>query len=34
MVYSYRQTLEGYNLVRPDWSPRPAWHAFRAARKA
>ena len=33
MVYSYKQSLEGYNLVRPDWSPRPAWFAFQNAPK-
>jgi hypothetical protein len=34
MVYSYKQALEGFNLVRPDWSPRPAWYAFQSARKS
>lgn len=34
MVYSYRQSLEGFNLVRMDWSPRPAWYAFQAAARA
>jgi hypothetical protein len=33
MVYSYKQALEGYNLVRSDWSPRPAWYAFQSAPK-
>jgi hypothetical protein len=33
MVYSYKQALEGFNLVRPDWSPRPAWYAFQSAPK-
>lgn len=27
--YAYRDSLEHYNLVRPDWSPRPAWFAYR-----
>ena len=34
MVYSYRQDIEGFNLVRPDWSPRAAWHAYRSAPKS
>ncbi len=33
MYFSYKQNLEGHNLVRPDWSPRPVWHAFKAAPK-
>jgi hypothetical protein len=32
MVYAYRNPKnEPYNLVRRDWSPRPAWHAFKEA---
>ena len=34
MVYSYKQALEGFNLVRSDWSPRPAWYAYQSAGKA
>jgi polysaccharide biosynthesis protein PslG len=33
MYYAYKQNLEGHNLVRADWSPRPVWHAFKAAPK-
>ena len=33
MVYSYRQDIEGFNLVRPDWSPRAAWYAYQSAPK-
>lgn len=34
MVFAYKQTLEGFNLVRLDWSPRPAWYAFQSAARA
>ena len=33
MVYSYKQNLEGFNLVGPDWTPRPAWYSFQSVAK-
>lgn len=33
MVYSYNQDIEGFNLVRPDGLPRPAWLTYQAAPK-
>lgn len=33
MVYSYKQDIEGFNLVRPDWTPRAAWYAYRSSPK-
>jgi hypothetical protein len=33
MIYSYKQDLEGFNLVRPDWTPRLAWTAYQSSPK-
>ena len=33
MVYSYNQDIEGFNLVRPDGLPRPAWLTYQSAPK-
>lgn len=33
MVYSYKQDLEGFNLVGSDWTQRPAWYAYQSAQK-
>jgi len=33
MIYSYRQDIEGFNLVRPDWTPRAAWYAYQSSPK-
>jgi polysaccharide biosynthesis protein PslG len=29
LYYAYKDALESYNLVRPDWSPRAAWFVYR-----
>jgi hypothetical protein len=33
MVYSYHQDIEGFNLVRSDWTQRPAWYAYQSVPK-
>ncbi len=33
MVYSYHQDIDGFNLVRSDWTQRQAWYAYQSAPK-
>ncbi len=33
MAFAYRQSIDGFNLVNPDWTPRSVWHAYKAAPK-
>jgi hypothetical protein len=33
MAFAYNQSIDGFDLVNSDWTPRPAWYAYKAAPK-